>query len=116
MESTHIARLAQMCASRIDPASGSFDKSFPLFKNEMYQLLEALKALDPRFLFDRGGRPGAVAAIRDALPGVERELFDAVMEDCECELAATREAFFQLVRACQTSLSAAGGDLQERGD
>ena len=102
MESTHIARLAEMCASRIDPASRSFDESLPHLKNEMQQLLDALKALDPRFLFDRVGRPGAVSAIRGALPGIERELFDAVMEDCECELAATREAFFQLVRACQS--------------
>lgn len=97
-ESTHIARLAEMCASRIDPASSSFDEAFPQFRNEMDQLLETLKTLDPRYLFDRGGRPGAVAAIRGALPAVERELFDAIMEDCECELAATREAFFQVVR------------------
>jgi hypothetical protein len=78
----------------------------------MGQLLDALKAIDPRFLFDRGGRPGAIAAIRGALPGIERELFDAVMEDCECELAATREAFFQLVKACQ-SKPPAGNAAQE---
>ncbi len=112
MESTHVARLAEMCASRIDPGSHSFDETFPLFKNEMSQLLDALKTADPRFLFDRGGRPGAVAAIRSTLPGVERELFDAVMEDCECELAATREAFFQLVKACQSKLPA-GNASQE---
>ena len=104
MESTHVARLAEMCASRVGPAAASFDENFPLFKNEMNQLLDALKAMDPRFLFDRTGRPGAISAIRGALPGVERELFDAVMEDCECELAATREAFFQLVKACQSKL------------
>ena len=104
MESTHVARLAEMCASRLDPASTSFDENFPRFKNEMNQLLDALKTMDPRFLFDRTGRPGAISAIRGALPGVERELFDAVMEDCECELAATREAFFQLVKACQSKL------------
>ena len=28
---------------------------------------------------------------------MERDLFDAVMEDCECELAATREAMFQML-------------------
>jgi hypothetical protein len=93
-----------MCASRVGPASASFDESFPLFKSEMNQLLDALKAMDPRFLFDRTGRPGAIAAIQGALPGIERELFDAVMEDFECELAATREAFFQLVKACQSKL------------
>jgi hypothetical protein len=28
---------------------------------------------------------------------MERELFEAVIEDCECELAATREAFLQML-------------------
>ena len=102
-----------MCASRVDPASASFDENFPLFKNEMNQLLDALKAKDPRFLFDRTGRPGAISAIRGALPGVERELFDAVMEDCECELAATREAFYQLVKACRSKIPSAGDAVQE---
>jgi hypothetical protein len=97
VESTHVARLAEMCASRIDPASRSFDEAALQFKNEMNQLLDALKALDPRFLFDRGGRPGAIAAVRSALPAIERELFDAVIEDCECELAATKEALFQVI-------------------
>jgi|SRR6266850_1634000 len=107
-ESTHVARLAEMCAARIDPETRSFDDGFPRFKNEMNQLLEALKALDPRYLFDRGGRPSAVAAIRGALPTTERELLDAVMEDCECELAATREAFFQVARACQANVRPQG--------
>ena len=59
--------------------------------------LDAVKRTDPRFVYDREGRPGAIAAIRSALPTIERELFDAVIEDCECELAATREAMFRLV-------------------
>src|SRR5438128_428669 len=99
-ESTHIARLAEMCAARIDPASRSFEDVLPHLKNEMNQLLDALKTADPRYLFDRAGRPGAVAAVRAALPAIERELFDAVIEDFECELAATTEALFQIVRAC----------------
>ena len=102
MDSTHVARLAEICASRIDPASRSFDDNLPRLKDDLQQLLDVLKTLDPRFHFDRVGRPGAVAAVRGALPAVERELLDAVLEDCECELAATREAFFQLVRACQS--------------
>lgn len=61
----------------------------------LQQLLENVKASHPEFAFDREGRPGAIAAIRGALPLMERELFDAVIEDCECELAATREALFQ---------------------
>ena len=32
-----------------------------------------------------------------ALPLMERELFDAVIEDCECEVAAMREALFRML-------------------
>ena len=61
------------------------------------QTLEAVKTSNPQFAFDREGRPGAIAAIRGALPMMERDLFDAVMEDCQCELAATCEAMFQML-------------------
>jgi len=66
-------------------------------EREFTRALEAVTGTDPRFVYDREGRPGAIAAIRSALPAIERELFDAVIEDCECELAATREAMFQIV-------------------
>jgi hypothetical protein len=68
-------------------------------EQEFHRTLEALKASHTQFTFDRDGRPGAIAAIRGALPTIERELFDAVIEDCECELAATREALFQMIAA-----------------
>ena len=61
------------------------------------QTLDAVKTSNAKFAFDREGRPGAIAAIRGALPMMERDLFDAVMEDCECELAATREAMLQML-------------------
>jgi len=66
-------------------------------EREFTRTLEAVRGTDARFVYDREGRPGAIAAIRGALPAIERELFDAVIEDCECELAATREAMFQMV-------------------
>jgi hypothetical protein len=66
-------------------------------EQEFRRRLEAVKTSDPSFGFDRDGRPGAIAAIRGALPTIERELFDAVMEDCDCELAAVREALFQML-------------------
>ena len=66
-------------------------------EREFQQTLQKVKSSQPQFVFDREGRPGAIAAIRGALPLMERELFDAVMEDCECELAATREALFQML-------------------
>jgi hypothetical protein len=67
-----------------------------VLERELRRVLETLKTKDAKFLFDREGRPGAIAAVRGALPHVERELFDAVMEDCECEFAALREALFQI--------------------
>ena len=66
-------------------------------EREFQRTLEAVKSSGPRFAFDREGRPGAIAAIRGALPLAERELLDAVIEDCECELAATREALLRML-------------------
>jgi hypothetical protein len=66
-------------------------------EQEFHRILTAVKATHPKFTFDRDGRPGAIAAVRAALPTMERELLDAVVEDCECELAATKEALFQMI-------------------
>jgi len=66
-------------------------------EQEFQHNLDQVKGSQPQFVFDREGRPDAIAAIRGALPLMERELFDAVIEDCECELAATREALFQML-------------------
>ena len=71
-------------------------------EHEFQRTLDALKSSDPKFAFDRDGRPAAIAAVRAALPTMERELFDAVIEDCECELAATREALFQMIAALKS--------------
>ena len=62
-------------------------------------LLNLIRDLDPRFAFDREGRPAAIDAVRNALPMVERELFDAIVEDLACELAAAEEAVHQVARA-----------------
>jgi hypothetical protein len=68
-----------------------------VLEEEFRQRLASVKTENARFAFDRDGRPGAIAAIRAALPMMERELLEAVIEDCECELAATREAFLQML-------------------
>ena len=65
-------------------------------EHEFRRQLEAVKNSDPKFAFDREGRPGAIAAVREALPLMERDLFDAVIEDFECELAAHRETLFRM--------------------
>jgi len=66
-------------------------------EQEFQRQLETVKNSDPKFSFDREGRPGAIAAVRAALPLMERELFDAVIEDFGCELAAYREVLFRMV-------------------
>jgi hypothetical protein len=71
-------------------------------EQEFQRTLDVVKSSHPKFAFDRDGRPGAIGAIRAALPTMERELFEAVMEDCECELAATREALFQMIAALKS--------------
>ena len=66
---------------------------------ELGALLDAVRALDARFRFDLEGRPGAIEAVRHSLPTLERDLFDAVMEDHACEVAALAEALWQLAAA-----------------
>jgi hypothetical protein len=66
---------------------------------ELDALLQAIRKLDARFQFDREGRPDAIGAVRDALPSMERDLFDAVVEDHACEVAALTEAVWQLAAA-----------------
>ena len=66
-------------------------------EQEFQRQLETVKNGDPKFAFDREGRPGAIAAVREALPLMERELVDAVIEDFECQLAAYREVLFHMV-------------------
>jgi hypothetical protein len=67
--------------------------------DEVDALTNGIRDLGPEFAFDREGRPGAIAAVREALPVVERELFDAIVEDHACEVAAFREAVRQLMDA-----------------
>jgi len=71
----------------------------PSLEPEFRALLSAVQAMDSRFGFDRDGRPGALAAVRAALPVTERELLDAIVEDHACEIAAVHEAMFQVARA-----------------
>jgi hypothetical protein len=66
---------------------------------ELDALLDAVRALDARFAFDRQGRPGAIEAVRHALPTMERDLFDAVIDDHACEVAALAEAMWQFAAA-----------------
>jgi hypothetical protein len=89
---------AEDVAARIDDA-GSFAETGPAVASAYDDLLRAVRAVDARYAFDRDGRPGAIAAVREALPLMERDLFEAVLDDHACEIAAIEEALFQVLRA-----------------
>lgn len=63
---------------------------------EIDALLAAIRDLGPQYAFEREGRADAVAAVRHALPSMEQELLDVIVEDHACEVAALREAIAQL--------------------
>ena len=67
-----------------------------------------IRTLDQRFAFDDEGRPPAIDAVRNALPMMERDLLDAIIEDFTCQLAAAAEAARQIAR------TAAGSDPDGR--
>jgi hypothetical protein len=95
-EDTEVTRCADQLAARLTLGESSFAVALQQAQSEYSALLEAVKHLDARFAFDRDGRPGALGAVREALPLMERDLFDAVLEDHACELAAVEEALYQL--------------------
>ena len=91
-----LAQLADACAIRL-PAALSAEA---LAHEPTFQaLINAVRQSDPRFAFEREGRPGAIAAVREALPLMERDLFDAVIDDHACEVAALSETLLSLVQA-----------------
>jgi len=95
---TDVQRRAEEMAARIEGA-GSFAETGPAVASAYEDLLRAVRAVDARFAFDREGRPAAIAAVREALPLMERDLFEAVLDDHACEIAAIEEALFQVLRA-----------------
>lgn len=95
---TDVVRRAEAMAARIGEAE-SFAEAARVAGREYDELLEAIRGVEARFAFDRDGRPGALGAVREALPLMERELFDAVLEDHACEVAAIEEALYQVLRA-----------------
>jgi hypothetical protein len=91
-----IERAASTCRAQLAARTKSDSAGF---ETSVAPLLQAIRDSDARFAFDREGRPGAIEAVRQALPAVERDLFDAVVEDHACEVAALREALCQVARA-----------------
>ena len=98
-KNTEVTRCADQLAVSLAGSESSFDAARQQAAQEYSALLNAVRHAHARFAFDRDGRPGAVNAVREALPMMERDLFDAVLEDYGCELAAVEEALYQFARA-----------------
>src|SRR5262245_1282600 len=98
-EDTETARRAADVATGLRGGETSFREARQSIEREYLALLDAVKRSHERFAFDREGRPGAISAVREALPVMERDLFEAVLEDHACELAAVEEALYQFARA-----------------
>ena len=98
-EETEVTRRADELAANLPAGDPSFDAVRARAEREYLALLHAVRETHERFAFDRDGRPGAINAVREALPMMERDLFDAVLEDQACELAAVEEALYQFALA-----------------
>jgi len=89
--------LLSACAARIPSTPRSFHEDRAALGADLDAVLTAIRDSDTRFAFDREGRPGAIAAVRHALPAMEGDLLDAILDDVACELAAYQEALYRLV-------------------
>jgi hypothetical protein len=98
-ENTEVTQRAETLAAGLAGEEASFDAVRQRAEGKYLALLHAIRRTHARFAFDRDGRPDAVNAIREALPMMERDLFEAMLEDHACELAAVEEALYQLALA-----------------
>src|SRR6188508_441813 len=98
-----IAALASACVHQLPASPTSFAADRPLLQSTFEALLAAVATTDARLAFDRDGRPQAVKAVRSALPAMEAELLDAILEDLACELAAAQEALYQVAVAARAT-------------
>jgi hypothetical protein len=87
---------AEACAARMKQSPPAAIGACP---PELEALLAAIRDLGPEYAFEREGRPEAIAAVRHALPVIERDLLDAIVDDHACEVAALREAIAQIASA-----------------
>ena len=96
-----VSRCAAECARAIPAGTRSFDDDRAAFATALESLVNAVRASHERFVFDVEGRPGAIAAVREALPASEAELLSAILEDVAAELAAYQEALYQMAIAAR---------------
>jgi hypothetical protein len=98
-DDTELTRCADTFAASLTGEEASFDAVRQRAEPEYLAVLHAIRKTHARFAFDRDGRPDAINAVREALPVMERDLFEAVLEDHACELAAVEEALYQFALA-----------------
>jgi hypothetical protein len=98
---SNVRQRAAQCARAIPAGARSFNEDRAAFGAALSELVGAVRASHERFAFDAEGRPGAIAAVREALPASEAELLGAILEDVAAELAAYQEALYQLAVAAR---------------
>ena len=101
-------RQVDRLAERIAGTDQPFAEASRAFATDYQHLLRAISRLGPRYAFDRDGRPAAIAAVREALPVMERDLFEAIVDDHACEVAAVEEALYRLMLAYGRRRSGSG--------
>ena len=94
-----VSQRAAECAKAIPSGARSFNEDRTAFATALAALVRAVRDSDERFAFDLEGRPGAIAAVREALPASEAELLTVILEDVASELAAYQEALYQMAVA-----------------
>jgi hypothetical protein len=94
-----LQRQADRVAARMSGQLALFAEAEPQFQSEYRELLAAASRLGPAYAFDRQGRPSAIEAVRQALPLMERDLFDAILDDFACERAAIEEGLYRVALA-----------------
>jgi hypothetical protein len=90
---------AERLAAQLGAEEATFADASTEFKTAYLDLLSQVRRLGERYAFDRDGRPAAIAAVREALPIMERDLFDAIVDDHACEVAAIEEALYRMALA-----------------
>jgi hypothetical protein len=94
-----VSEHAAAVAAQMTGEAATFAQAAATMGAEYEALLRAVAERGAAFAFDRDGRPSAIDAVRQALPAVERDLFDAILDDYACERAAVEEALYRVALA-----------------
>jgi hypothetical protein len=98
-EQAHVERCVEAVVARLYGETTTFAEAGVGLAAEYDALLRAVAQTGPAYAFDRDGRPPAIEAVHQALPAVERDLFDVILDDYACERAAVEEALYRVALA-----------------